>query len=351
MAFSKTPGLDGLKFWGKIGKILVDIFNESFNLGHLSSSQQISIIRLIYKKFYKRLLKNWRPISLLNVDYKLVAKVLANRLRKVLNEIIHEDQTCSILIRDLLTFIDKMGGEDIIVNLDQEKAFDQVDRTFLQNVLDKFGFGDNFKRWINILYNGAQSTLIINGYLTELINLERGVRQGCPLLPLLYVLFAEVLGSNIRKCQRIEGFRLPGAAGLQFKVAQYADTTLFVCDISSLYALLHVIENYEKGSGAKLNKIKYEAMWVGKWRFRPNQPFNLKWVTKLRILGGVFSQENVEKDNWSPKLVKLEKILDLWSSWELSFVGRSLIIKDLGASLFWYLAKSFHCSALSESCF
>ena len=77
MSFSKTPGLDGLpiefylKFWGRIGTILVDIFNESFNLGHLPSSQQISIIRLTYKKFDKQLLKNWRPISLLNVDYNI----------------------------------------------------------------------------------------------------------------------------------------------------------------------------------------------------------------------------------------------------------------------------------------
>ena len=102
IALSKTPGLDGLpvefylKFWGKIGKILVDILNEGFKLGHLPSSQQISIIRLIYKRYDKRLLKNWRSISLLNVDYKLAAKVLANRLRKVLSKTIHEDQTCSV---------------------------------------------------------------------------------------------------------------------------------------------------------------------------------------------------------------------------------------------------------------
>ena len=104
---------------------------------------------------------------------------------------------------------------------------------------------------------------------------------------------------------------------------------------------MHRIEIYVKGTGAKLNRIKLEAMWVGQWRFRPTQPFNLKWVTKLKILGGFFSQEPVEKENWSPKLAKLEKVLDLWSSQELSFVGRSLIIKVLRASLFWFLAKVF----------
>ena len=82
-------------------------------------------------------------------------------------------------------------------------------------------------------------------------------------------------------------------------------------------------------------------MWIGRWRFRTDRPFNLKWVTKLTILGGVFSQRNVEQDIWQPKLKKLEKVLNLWKSCVLSFVGRSLIINVLGASLFWYLAKVF----------
>ena len=284
MAHSKTPGLDGfpvefyLKFWGRTGKILVDVFNESFASGSLPHSQKLSLIRLIHKKQDRRLLKNWRPISLLNVDYKIAAKALANRLRTVLAEIVNEDQTCSVpgrsisdhlnLIRDLLDNIDKTDECGILLNLDQEKAFDRVDRDFLQNVLIQFGFGDSFRRWIDVLYNGAHSKLIINGFLSPSINLEKGVRQGCPLSPLLYVLLSEVLGCNIRKCPGIEGFRLPGAGGLQFRVAQYADdTTLFLKDDISLRHLMNLIEQYELATGAKLNKEKSEAMWVGKWRF------------------------------------------------------------------------------------
>ena len=140
----------------------------------------------------------------------------------------------------------------------------------------------------------------------------------------------------------LKASRLPGAAGLQYKVSQYADdTNSFVRNYSSLSNLLDLITKYEKGTGAKLNKTKTEAMWVGRWRFRPDQPLDIKWVRKMKILGGYFSQQNVERDNWSPKLAKLEKILNLWSSRELSFVGRSLIINVLGASLFWYLAKIF----------
>ena len=340
MAHSKMPGLDGfpvefyLKFWGRTGKILVDVFNESFASGSLPHSQKLSLIRLIHKKQDRRLLKNWRPISLLNVDYKIAAKALANRLRTVLAEIVNEDQTCSVpgrsisdhlnLMRDLLDYIDKTDECGILLNLDQEKAFDRVDRDFLQNVLIQFGFGDSFRRWIDVLYNGAHSKLIINGFLSPSINLEKGVRQGCPL-------------------SGIEGFRLPGAGGLQFRVAQYADdTTLFLKDDLSLRHVMNLINKYELATEAKLNKEKSEAMWVGKWRFvRTDRPYNFKWVTKMKILGAFFSQQNVEKDNWQPKLEKLEKVLDLWKSRDLSFVGRSLIINILGASLFWYLAKVF----------
>ena len=157
MVHSKTPGLDGfpvefyLKFWGRTGKILVDVFHKSFASGSLPLSQKLSLIRLIHKKQYRRLLKNWRPISLLNVDHKIAAKALANRLRTVLAEIVNEDQTCLVpgwsisdhlnLIHDLLDHIDKTDECRILLNLDQEKAFDCVDRDVLQNVLIQFGFG------------------------------------------------------------------------------------------------------------------------------------------------------------------------------------------------------------------
>ena len=104
MPHGKTPGHDGfpiefyLKFWSKLGPpLLNELLNEAFSLGHLSSSQQIGLIRLIHKKNDKvTRLKNWRPISLLNTDYKIAAKALANRLRKVLESVVNTDQTGSV---------------------------------------------------------------------------------------------------------------------------------------------------------------------------------------------------------------------------------------------------------------
>lgn len=96
-----------------------------------------------------------------------------------------------------------------MVSLDQENAFDRLDRSFLMNILHCFGFGPDFRRWIDTLYSNASMQVIVNGYLTDSIPLERGVRQGNSLSPLLHILCAEVLANSIRRDPGIRGFLLP----------------------------------------------------------------------------------------------------------------------------------------------
>ena len=354
----KSPGSDGLPtefylaFWDSLSDSLVQVYNERFRLGILADSQREGLLRLIHKKDERNLTKNWRPISLLNTDYKLASKVITERLKSVMSSIVHQDQTCSVpgrsifsnlqLVRDVLDMIDKTNETGILVTLDQEKAFDRVDHEFLMRVLRKFGFGPSFCGWVSLFYNNVFSRVICNDQLSSPIFLGRGVRQGCPLSPLLYVLVSEVLSTQIRKCKEIEGFRLPGAGGLQFKISQYADdATNFLKTERSLFMLLQIVHRYERGSGAKLNTTKTEAMWLGRWRDNGATPYGLKWVNKMRILGVFFSNGllSVEQDNWKSKLDKLQSALNLWSSRELSFIGRAMILNVLGASRFWHVAK------------
>ena len=110
-----------------------------------------------------------------------------------------------------------------------------------------------------------------------------------------------------------------------------------VKSVRSLAVLFNVIRIYEQGSGAKLNISKTEAMWLGAWRSRTDQPFGLSWVPKMKILGVFFGQAT-EADNWQPKLKKLENHLNLWKSRSLSLVGKSLIVNTLGISKLLYLA-------------
>ena len=222
------------------------------------------------------------------------------------------------------------------------KASDRVDDNFLMRVLSKFGFGTSFCRWVSIFYLNVFSRIICNGKLSAPIFLERGVGQGCPLSPLLYVLTSEVLANQICKNPAIEGFLLLGTGGVQFKVSQYADdATNFIKNKRSLCHLLETVNKYEMGSGAKLNTSKAEAMWLGRWRANGASPFGLQWVNKLKILGVYFSNGlvSVDEDNWRCKLDKLKRTLGLWSQRDLSFLGRGMILNVLGASKFWHVAK------------
>ena len=116
-------------------------------------------------------------------------------------------------MRDILAHIYLTRECAILVSLDQQKAFDRVDRSFLLDVLRRYRFGPGFCRWISTFYHGAFKKILLNDWLTDKIPQESGARQGDPLSPLLYVLCVEVLAYLIRRSPEISGFHLPGAKG------------------------------------------------------------------------------------------------------------------------------------------
>ena len=350
MQTNKSPGVDGFpvefyrRFWSSLGQDLVELLNYSYEHGQLSDSQKQGIIRLLYKKDDPLLLKNWCPISLLNTDYKICTKVLANRLKKVLSVILSEDQTCDVpgrsiyenlfLLRDTLDYIDHKQLSGALISLDQDKAFHGVNHGFLQRVLTRFNFGPSFRQWVNIVYTEIHSCVLNNGWLSAKIKLHRGVRQGCPLSPLLYCLVAETLGQAIRRYNSIWGIPIPGG-NKQSKVAQYADdTTLILADNYSITQSFNLINIFEWGSGSRLNAQKTEGLWLGSTAGKQTGPINITWTTdKLKILGVYFGTSKVEHANWIDCVIKLEKRLNLWKSRTLSLKGKSLIINSISAHL------------------
>ena len=176
--------------------------------------------------------------------------------------------------------------------------------------------------------------VIVNEWLTKPISLEHGVRQGVPFLRccIFFVLksscvkFVLVLKSKAFFYQALKDYN-----------TRWECMTSLVKSVCSLEALFHVIRIYERASGAELNVSKTEAMWLGAWRSRTDQPFGLTWVPKIKILGVVFGQA-AESDTWQPKLKKLGNHLNLWKSRSLSHVGKSLIVNTLGIRKLLYLA-------------
>ena len=195
MKNNKSPGNNGITkefleyFWRKLGTFLVSTLNQSFEKGELSTSQKQAIITLIEKKDKdKRFIKDWRPISLINVDIKVASKALANRLKAVIHHLILVDQTAYVkgrfidesvrVINDLTKHIDKEDEEGILFSTDIEKAYDSVDHNFLFATLKIYGFGTEFVNFIKTILFDAQSCVVNNGHMTDCFKLERGTRQG-----------------------------------------------------------------------------------------------------------------------------------------------------------------------------
>ena len=154
----------------------------------------------------------------------------------------------------------------------------------------------------------------------------------CPLYFMSSVSKSSLI-NLIRRSPEISGFHLPGAKGQQVRVLRYADdTTCVIQDVRSLTKLFECVHVYELGSDAKLNRSKTEAMWLGAWMSRANEPPGLTWVRKVKVLGVVFATVSCEEDNWEPKIKKLEKFLNLWRSRSLSLLGKAAINNTVGLS-------------------
>ena len=360
MARRKAPGSDGLpmefylKFWDLLGEDLVCVLNSRFKSGRLSLSQRRGIISLSFKKGDRLDIRNWRPISLLNVDYKLAARAVAGRLLKVIHLIVAKDHTCGVpgrfigenvaFFRDVVDFAAFSNSPVALLSLDQEKAFDRVEWSFMRDTLLAMGFGPSFVGWVDLFYCDVQSCVYVNGHLSSFFSLSRGVRQGCPLSPLLYVLVAEVLACNIRANPRIVGLSLPGSVSPLPVISQYADDTSFiVTSDDSIKATFDTYSLFEKGSGAKLNQSKSKGLWLGSWVGRTNPPVALDWSpTKLKILGVYLGLGNLEEANWRPRIDAVENVLLSWWQRSLSFQGRALVVNALALARVWYVASLIH---------
>ena len=229
MRSDASPGLDGLSaafykvFFVKFEQLLVDCLNTAVETGHLSCSQRKGLTVLIPKKDLPRNeLKNWRPLSLTNVDYKIVAKVIASRLKSVVPSIVNEDQcgyvkkrgAAQILraIDDTMEFIDTNNMKGIMIGVDYEKAYDSISKEFMLKALEHFGFGASLLKWVEIMNTDGHNHILQNGWIVGNIKLERGIRQGCPLSPLLFIIACELLSCRIRQSADINGFKIPGQA-------------------------------------------------------------------------------------------------------------------------------------------
>ena len=350
MSKNKAPGGDGLslefyqEFWNDIEFMLVNALNENFCNKVMSKTQRLGIITLIHKKGETEDLNNWRPITLLNYDYKIMAAVLANRLHKVLPKLIHDNQVGYIknrmsgfnirLTQDVFDYMKKCNLEGALMLVDFRKAFDTVEFDFIEHCLRKFDFDEDFRCWVKLMYEKVESSVLINGWRTKRFQISRGIRQGCPLSAMLFILAVEILAERIRKNDKIKGVLFGNNDRKELKILQYADdTSVFLREKSSMKYILDELDKFGNVAGPVVNKDKTMLKWLGSAKNHWNyEKYGLHWTTGCIKYLGVHIDHDLEKVvklNWETKLQKIQRIVDNWRKRNLTIVGRVLIIKTL----------------------
>ena len=358
MPNNKSPGQDGIPvefykvYWNIVSDDLLQVIHKGLNDKQLPYTQYLAVIVLLYKKGSRADIKNWRPISLLNVDYKILSKVLAERLKTVLPEIIHYDQRGCVpgryigenirLIDDLLFEIENENENPVILMLDQEKAFDRVEWSWLFDTLKKYNFGDTFISWLEIIYKDAKSCIMTNGVQSEYFDISRGIRQGDSLSALLYIIQFEPLAEKLRTSSSIEGISVNlhncEDNNLIVRGCQYVDdSNTMLKSVEYITNFLDIINVYEKASGSKMNLHKTVGLVI---KQNMEAVFNdLRITTGPEKVLGIPLGKNTNGNNnifWESLLKRMKTKLDIWKSRDLSLEGKTHLIRSIGVSQILY---------------
>ncbi|CAJ1048216.1 LINE-1 retrotransposable element ORF2 protein [Xyrichtys novacula] len=283
---------------------------------------------------------SYRPISLLNVDIKIITKALSHQLEKIIPSIIHPDQTgftkgrnSSNNTRRLFNIMHHStthNHNSIIATLDAEKAFDRVNWSFLIHTLHSFGFGESFINWIKTLYTSPTATVITNGQTSQSFTLHRGTRQGCPLSPSLFTIFIEPLAAAIRQNPLITGIQTPN---MHHKISLYADDILLFMDNpkSSLQEVISVIKSFSLLSDYSINWNKSSILPLNTNSLAVAAlttpiPFCTSHITYLGIHISPRLSELINL-NFTPLLKKINDDLQRWMNLPLSILGRIATVK------------------------
>lgn len=274
---NKSPGVDVLtaEFYKVFQDELVPILGRVYEIGFheegFSPSFCFGAVKLFYKgKGDKCILENYRPITLLNLDYKILASVLAGRLREVIPSIVSSKHAYGVPGRDIanvllslrhtIDYMEHSGG--ILLCVDFVKAFDRVEHAFLWRVLERFGFGPTFISRLRKLYVSATSPVVCNRLRTGVFPVGRSVRQGCPLSAMLYSMTVEPLALMISADRDLRGVVTP--AGREVKLFQFADdTSLVLRDEEGVHKVLGHLTSFCCASGAEVNLGKSEILFLG----------------------------------------------------------------------------------------
>ncbi|KAJ9549508.1 hypothetical protein OSB04_022051 [Centaurea solstitialis] len=359
----KAQGPDGFtfsfikKFWFTIGQGFVDAVNHFGNSKKLDKCANSSFLSLIPKIRDPIYLLDYRPISLIGCLYKIIAKVLSNRLKEVISSVIGVEQTAflknrsildgPLIINETISWIKRSKKKAFILKVDFQKAFDTLNWNYLDMVMGQMNFGSTWRAWIHSCLDSSRVSVLVNGSPSHEFSMFRGIRQGDPLAPFLFLIAAE--GLNVALLEAIDGNVFQGInlphGGPIISHLQYADDAIFIGNWSEDNALnlLSLLRCFYMSSGLMVNLSKTVLMGVG---VNSDEVVNLANLLNcssgslpFNYLGLPVGASMNKCSHWQPILDKFQSKLSSWKASLLSCGGRITLCKSvLGALGVYYFS-------------
>ncbi len=365
-----APGIDSISnrfiktFWGFFRFPLFQYAKTCYEKGQLTENFRSAKIRLILKKGDLSLLKNWRPISLLNCFYKIISRVIALRLKRVMDKItsvaqkgISSTKYCQevlIGVVDSINHINFRKKHGALLSLDIKKAFDSTSHSYLQQAYKFFNFGPNFIRWLNLVATNRRACIILeNEVYSEYFDLERGNAQGDTTSPYIFNIGFQILLFKLTFDLQISGLidfpelpdgipPLPPAVGTyNRKVSAYADDAnmLVQLEYQTLLRIKNILVEFGHLSGLECNVDKTTLMVIGNPMLIDERirELGFKFVENTTILGLTINSTADLLPNFESIKTKIKNIISSWRPFMLSLPGRINIAKSMLYSQINYL--------------
>ena len=357
MKNDKCPGLDGLTkefyvtFFDTLSEPLFRLYYHCLNTGSLNPTARKGVIQLIPKRGRDETrIGSWRPLMILDYDYKVLARVLAIRMDSVMNQIIGPKQTGFVrgrniahnilCTKEIIAYSKKNNRKCVIVNIDFEKCFDSVEYCAIWGSMRYFNFGEHFISWAKLLFSNFNFCTKNNGFFSEFTPKTRGVNQGCPASPGIYNLSGEVMAHLLKANTNIKGISVNNVTKL---LSQFADdTSIFTSyDQLSIENICNTLQRVEECIGLKISYEKTDVYRIGslyKSEAKLYTSQNLKWTNdKMHTLGIYIACDGTPvKENYTEIVDKIESVCSNWYNKTSTLMGKILILNSLIGSLFVY---------------
>ena len=354
---NKSPGGDGLtvefykKFYKKIAKPLYNMCIHSYKKDILPLSTRRGVISLLPKpRKDARYIKNKRGLTLLNVDYKILAKALDNRLRLTLPSIISPDQNGFIKNRsicmnlrknlDVIQYCKDEKVAALILSIDMNKCFDRVSYSAIFGALDYYNYGPSFIKWVKLFYNQFSVCTQNFGELSEFFEKGRSINQGCIISPGIFLLTSEILASKLKLNNKIKGIKINN---MEYLISQFADDMdIYIpYDKVILNEVLDSLADIETHTGLQVSYDKTSLYRIGSIADSQAKLYTkrkINWQNgSINTLGvDLYNNQDDLHNNYDKLIQKIECVAESWYYRNLTWIGKILVVNALMNSMFVY---------------